>query len=52
MSRTDLIKKLESERSSRVISYITGDRPPFATRIAGDIVPLLGNLLDGIGNVK
>ncbi len=48
----DLIKKLESERSSRVISYATGDRPPFATKIAGDVVPLLGNLLDGIGKVK
>lgn len=52
MSRTDLIKKLEVERGSRVISYITGDRQPFATRIAGDIVPLLGNLLDEIGKVK
>ena len=52
MSRAELIKKLETERTSRVISYATGDRPPFATKIAGDIVPLLGNLLDGIGKVK
>ena len=52
MTRTDLIKKLETERNSRVISYTTGDRPPFATKIAGDIVPLLGSLLDGIGKVK
>lgn len=52
MSRRDLIKKLEVERGSRVISYATGDRPPFATKIAGDVVPLLGNLLDGIGKVK
>ncbi|KKS55879.1 MAG: hypothetical protein UV20_C0020G0006 [Candidatus Magasanikbacteria bacterium GW2011_GWA2_42_32] len=52
MTRTELIKKLETERKSRVISYATGDRPPFATKIAGDIVPLLGNLLDGIGKVK
>lgn len=52
MSRVDLIKKLETERGSRVISYATGDRPPFATKIAGDVVPLLGNLLDGIGKVK
>lgn len=52
MTRADLIKKIETERNSRVISYATGDRPPFATKIAGDIVPLLGNLLDGIGKVK
>lgn len=52
MTRAELIKKLESERKSRVISYATGDRPPFATKIASDIVPLLGNLLDGIGKVK
>ncbi|MBU4142278.1 hypothetical protein KKE99_05420 [Patescibacteria group bacterium] len=52
MTRAELIKKLETERKSRVISYATGDRPPFATKIAGDIVPLLGNLLDGIGKVK
>lgn len=52
MSRLDLIKKLETERNSRVISYATGDRLPFATKIAGDVVPLLGTLLDGIGKVK
>lgn len=52
MTRAEIIKKIEEERKSRVISYATGDRPPFATKIAGDIVPLLGNLLDGIGKVK
>jgi len=52
MSKIDLIKKLETERNSRVIAYVTSDRAPFATKIAGDVVPLLGNLLDGIGRVK
>lgn len=52
MSKIDLIKELENKRGSRVISYITGDRQPFSTRIAGDSVPLLGNLLDKIGKVK
>src|SRR3990167_10922283 len=52
MSKTDLIKKLETERNSRVITYATSDRPPFATKIAGDIIPLLGILLDVIGKVK
>ena len=52
MTRADLIKKIEAERKSRVISYATGDRPPFATKIAGDIVQFFGNLLDGMGKVK
>lgn len=52
MTRADLIKELETEQDSRVISYATGDRAPFATKIAGDIVPLLGDLLDSIGKVK
>lgn len=52
MTRIDLIKKIEGQRKTRIISYATGDRPPFVTKIAGDIIPLLGNLLDGIGKVK
>src|SRR3989338_10771414 len=52
MTKTDLIKKLETERNSRVITYATSDRAPFATKIANDIIPLLGNHLDAIGKVK
>ena len=52
MSKIDLIKKLETERTSRVITYATSDRAPFATKIANDIIPLLGNQLDAIGKVK
>lgn len=52
MTKIDLFKKLEAERNSRIISYATSDRPPFVTKIAGDVVPLLGNLLDSIGKVK
>lgn len=52
MARADLIKKLESERNSRVICYITGDRPPFPTRIAADAVPLLNGHLEKIGKTK
>lgn len=52
MTRDEIIKKIEDKRGSRVISYITGDRVPFATKIAGDIIPLLGNLLNSIGKVK
>jgi len=52
MSKKDLIKELENKRCSRVISYITGDRPPFSTKIAGDVVLLFGDLLDNVGKVK
>lgn len=52
MAKIDLIKTLEKQRGSRLISYVTGDRAPFATRIAGDIVPLLSNLLEKIGKIK
>jgi len=52
MSKKDLIQQLEKELNSRLITYITGDRQPFATRIAGDIVPLLSRHLEKIGRVK
>jgi hypothetical protein len=52
MIKKELMEKLEKERNSRLISYITGDNPPFTTRIAGDVVPLLSNLLDKIGRIK
>ncbi len=52
MNKLDLIKSLEHERASRLISYVTGDRAPFATKIAGDVVLLLSDLLDSIGKVK
>ena len=52
MNKIDLIKKLETERNSRVIIYVTSDRAPFATKIASDIIPLLGNQLDAMGKVK
>ena len=52
MAKSDLIKKLEKDRNSRVISYVTNDMPPFVTQIAGDVVPPLSDLLDGIGKVK
>ena len=52
MTKKELIKKIEKARSSRVITYITGDRQPFATKIAGDVVPLLNGQLEQIGKVK
>src|SRR3989344_2937480 len=52
MERNELFKSLEKERDSRVVAYITGDRPPFSTRIAADVVPLLSDLLERIGKAK
>jgi hypothetical protein len=52
MAKKDLIQRLEKERNSRVISYVTGDRQPFATRLAGDVVPFLNEQLEKIGKVK
>lgn len=52
MSKKELIKKLEEDCDSRVISYVTSDRAPFTTRIASDVVPLLGSMLESIGKVK
>lgn len=47
--RIALIKQIEAQRSSRVISYITGDRAPFTTQIADDGIRLIRKHLDIIG---
>lgn len=52
MEKQDLIRKIEESRSSRLITYITGDRQPFATRIADDIVPIFNRHLESMGHQK
>lgn len=52
MNKKELIEKIEKERNSRLITYITGDRQPFNTRIAGDVVPLLNKQLEKFGKCK
>ena len=50
--RARLIQELEAERNSRLISYVTSDRqPPFAARIAPDVVRHFFNHLSAIGRV-
>jgi len=39
--RKALIKAIEEKRSSKVITYITSDRPNLATQIAGDVVSII-----------
>lgn len=49
MSTQNLIQQLEQLRNSKIIAYITGDREPFKTKIADDVVPIFNKHLDKIG---
>jgi hypothetical protein len=53
MTRTDLIKEIEKQRKSRVITYITSDRQgPVNARVATDVIPLISEQLRKIGKVE
>ena len=53
MTKIDLIKIIEEKRNSRVITYLTSDRPgPLNARIAGDIIPIISQQLRKIGKVE
>lgn len=53
MTKIDLIKKIEEKRNSKVITYLTSDRPgPLNARIAGDIIPIISQQLRKIGKVE
>lgn len=47
--RLEIYKKLEKEFKSKVITYVTGDRPNMATQIAQDVIDPFVNQLDSIG---
>ncbi|MEK6657039.1 MAG: hypothetical protein AABY58_06305 [Nitrospirota bacterium] len=47
--RVELIEQIEKHRKSRLISYITGDRQPFATKIADDVIPMFERHLQKVG---
>ena len=50
MSKIDLIKKIETNRGSKVITYVTSDRPgPVNARVAMDIIPIVSEQLRLIG---
>jgi len=51
-SRLRLIKKIETLRGSRVISYITGDRKGLETKISTDVFPFILEHLEKIGKVE
>ncbi len=49
--RSDLLKKIEKDRNSKTILYITGDRQGLETRIGQDVVDLFVDHLDALGPV-
>ncbi len=52
MERAEILKKIEQIRKSRVVAYVTSDRPgPINARVATDIIPVLNAQLRAIGKV-
>lgn len=47
-NRVELYKKIEKMQNSKVIAYITGDRPGMATQISTDAVELFSEHLDAL----
>ena len=53
MERTELLRKIEKTRGSKVITYVTSDRQgPVSAKIAMDVIPLMSEQLRAIGKVK
>jgi len=53
MSRKELIQQIERLRNSKVITYLTSDRPgPINARVAMDIIPVFSKQLQKIGKVQ
>lgn len=50
--RKRFYEKIESERNSKVIAYVTGDRPGMETRIGADTPDIFLEHLDAIGRVN
>ena len=50
--RVALYKRLEEEFDSRILSYITSDRPNMSAQIAPDVIDYFIDHLDKIGPCK
>ena len=50
--RLNLYKQLEELRGSKVLTYVTGDRPQLETRIHSEVLDLFVHHLDSIGDVE
>ncbi len=46
--RLDLYRKIEQDRKSRVLCYVTGDRPGMETQVSQEVLKLFVPLLDGL----
>jgi len=51
-ARRAIYKKIEAERSTKVLAYITGDRRGVETQISADCIDLFVDFLDQIGPTK
>ena len=47
--RKNIYRRIEAERATKVITFVTGDRPGMETQIAPDSVAIFVELLDEIG---
>jgi hypothetical protein len=50
--RKKLLRDLEKARKSKVLLYVTGDRPGWQTQISPDVIDMLSDHLDAIGVTK
>ena len=50
--RGELLRQIESDRNSKTVIYVTGDRQGLETKIGQDIIDLFVDHLDEIGPVK
>jgi 1,4-dihydroxy-2-naphthoyl-CoA synthase len=50
--RLELYKEIENRRNSKLLVYITGDRPGFETQIHPEILDYFIDHLDKIGNAE
>ena len=49
--RVDLYKEIEEKRNSKLLLYVTGDRPGLETQIHSEVLNLFVDHLDAIGSV-
>lgn len=53
MPKKELIQQVEQARGSKVITYLTSDRPgPVNARVAMDIIPIISKQLQAIGKTE
>jgi ATP-dependent protease ClpP protease subunit len=53
MTKNSLINQIENWRKSRLITYLTSDRPgPINARVAMDIIPVFSKQLQRIGKTQ